>query len=134
MAGVLKELESTHALVVHGEGGLDEISTLGSTRVSELRNHQVQTYEIRAVDFGLGRATMESLRGTDAATNAEIMRAVFSGRKGAPRDIVLLNAGAAVFVAGIAGSLKEGIEKARESVDTGAAIKKLESWVEATNS
>ncbi|MGB2867028.1 MAG: anthranilate phosphoribosyltransferase, partial [Bacteroidota bacterium] len=120
MAGVLKELQSTHALVVHGEGGLDEISTLGGTRVSELRNDQVRTYDVRATDLGIRQATIEGIRGTDAATNAAIIRKVFSGEKGAPRDIVLLNAGAAIFVAGKAESLKEGVQKAQESVDSGA--------------
>ncbi|MGH2568806.1 MAG: anthranilate phosphoribosyltransferase [Bacteroidota bacterium] len=134
LAGVLKELGSEHALVVHGEGGFDELSTVGWTKVSELRNGELNMYELRAGEYGLNSTSVESLRGGDTDQNAAILRAVLEGEKNAPRDIALLNAGAALFVAGIALSLREGIAQAQDAVDSGAAQRKLSDWIAASMS
>lgn len=134
LAGVLKELGSQHALVVHGEGGLDELSTVGWTKVSELRNGELNTYEVRVEEFGLQATNVERLRGGDVDQNVAILRDVLDGKDGAARDISLLNSGAALSVSGKASSVKEGIALARETVDSGAAKRKLKDWVDATNS
>ncbi len=134
LAGVLKELGSQHALVVHGEGGFDELSTVGWTKVSELRNGELKTYELNVQELGLNAATIESLKGGDVDRNVAILRDVLDGKDGATRDISLLNSGAALFVSGHASAVKEGIALARETVDSGAAKRKLNDWVDATNS
>ncbi len=134
LAGVLKELGSEHALVVHGEGGLDELSTLGWTKVSHLRNGEISTYEIRAETFGFQLTSVERLRGADAQSNAELVVRILERAGGAPSDIAIFNAGAALTAAGIAGDLKEGVAQARESVLSGAALKKLNEWKEASHS
>ena len=134
MAEVLKELGSEHALVVHGEGGIDELSTAGSSRVSELRNGSITTYELRTSDVGLEHSTLEELRGTDPEHNAEILRSVLAGKRGAPGNVALLNAGAALYISGIVASVKDGVSRAREAVDSGAAATKLRHWIEATRS
>ncbi|HLF19634.1 MAG TPA: anthranilate phosphoribosyltransferase [Bacteroidota bacterium] len=134
MASVLKELGSEHALVVHGEGGLDELSTVGKTKVSELRNGEVTTYELKAGDAGVELTTVEAILGGDTEKNVEILKGILGGRNGAPREIAVLNAGAAIFVAGKASSLKEGVREARSALDNGSAKKKLEQWIDATNS
>ena len=134
MAGVLKELGSEHAMVVHGEGGIDELSTLGSSLVSELRQGSITTYELRAKELGIEHSTLQELGGTDPEHNALIVRSVLDGKLGAPRNVALLNAGAALYVAGVARSMKEGLDRAREAVDSGSAAKKLDRWVEATRS
>jgi anthranilate phosphoribosyltransferase len=134
LAGVLKELGSEHALVVHGEGGLDELSTLGWTKVSQLRDGQITTYELRAEEFGIRRARAENLRGGEAHQNAGIITRILEGSQDPARDIAVLNAGAALTVAGIAGDLKEGIIRAQESISSGAARRKLNLWKEASHS
>ncbi|HTY35580.1 MAG TPA: anthranilate phosphoribosyltransferase [Bacteroidota bacterium] len=133
LAGVLRELGSVHALVVHGEGGLDELSTIGWTRVSELRDGTVRSFDLRAETFGFSASSLEKLRGADAQRNAEIILQVLSGQEGAPSDIAMLNAGAALFVAGVAEDLQTGVARARDSVRSGSAMKKLASWKEATH-
>lgn len=134
MAGVLLELGSEHALVVHGEGGFDELSSLGSTRVSELKDGRVTTYTLHAKDLGIKPGALEDLRGGDASMNAEMTRSILVGRDGAPAEIAILNAGGALLVAGRANSMKEGIALSRDSIRTGAATRKLHDWIEATNS
>ena len=121
LARSLSLLGSERAWVVHGADGLDELSTTGYTKVSESRGDSVQTFYVHPADFGLAKATPESLKGGDAATNAAIVRAVLSGEAGPPRDVVLLNAGAALFVAGDADTVKAGIAKAAAAIDSGAA-------------
>lgn len=127
LARVSRSLGSTHCLVVHGLDGLDEISIAAPTRVSELANGEVRTYEIDPREFGLERVDLESIAGGDAATNADIARSILAGAEGPARDIVLLNAGAALYVAGRADSIGAGIEAARRSIDSGAAMNKLEA-------
>lgn len=132
IAEALGALGAERALVVHGEDGLDELSTTGATRVARLEAGRVHVERVAPEDFELPRAAMEQLRGGDAARNAEMLRAVLHGEAGAPRDIVLLNAGAALWVAGAAADLGSGIAMARESIDTGAARAKLDALIEET--
>ena len=121
MARALMLLGSKRAWVVHGAGGIDELSTTGHTKVSECRDGAVHTFFVQATEFGLAKATADDLRGGDAVENAAIIRAVFAGTAGPARDIVLLNAGAALFVAGRTLSVREGISVAADAIDSGAA-------------
>jgi len=132
VASVLGVLGSEHALVVHGEGGMDEISHSGDTQVSEWRNGEVRTYKISPGTYGIERGSVHQILGGSAEENAGIIREVLDGKDGAPRDVVLLNSGAAIVVAGLAGSLQEGIEMASYSIDSGAAKRKLRDLVEAS--
>ncbi len=134
LAHVLKELGSEAAWVVHGEGGLDEITPTGTTWVAELRNGEVRTFEITPEDAGLNRWVFEDLRGGDAEFNARALRSVLEGRRNAYRDAVLMNAGAALVVAGRAGDIRSGAEMAAEAIDSGRASAVLEKLVEISNS
>ncbi len=133
LAAVLGRLGSRRALVVHGGDGLDEITITGPTHVAELREGAVTEYEIRPEDFGLARAPAEAIRGGDAEENAAIVRAVLGGEKGPRRDVVLLNAAAALAVADAAPDLAAGVRLAAQTVDSGRAREKLERLVELTN-
>jgi anthranilate phosphoribosyltransferase len=132
IARALLMLGSKRAWVVHGADGIDEMSTTGHTKVSECRNGAVSTFYVHPADFGLPKADRSDLKGGDAETNAAILRNVLEGEKGPRRDVVLLNAGASLFVAGKAGSVREGIERAREAIDSSAATRKLEVMVQAS--
>jgi len=134
IALVLKELGKKHALVVHGAGGIDEISISGHTKISELKNGEVKTYEINPEEFGFKKWDLNLILGADAKTNAEIIKKIFDGEKGPQRDVVLLNSGAAVYIAGLADSIQDGIKIAQEAIDSGKAKKKLEELVRITNS
>ncbi len=127
LARVLRTLGSVHCLVVHGEDGLDEITLMGSTYVSELRDGQVRSYTLSPEQLGLERAKPQQVAGGDRETNAQIALDVLGGKRGPTRDIVLLNAGAVIHVSGRAGSLPEGVEQAAESVDSGRALRALEA-------
>jgi anthranilate phosphoribosyltransferase len=129
LARSLSLLGSERAWVVHGADGLDELSTTGYTKVSECRGSSVQTFYVHPADFGLMKATAEALKGGDAATNAKIVRAVLSGEPGRPRDVVLLNAGAALFIGGLATTVREGITAAAAAIDRGAALTVLEQLI-----
>ena len=132
-AGVLRELGIEKALVVHG-GGLDEITLTGETQVSELNKGQIKTYKINPEDFGLNKCSIEDLKGGDADENKEILINILKGEeKGAKREIVLLNAGAAFYAGKIVESIEEGIKLAEEVIDSGKAMRKLEEMVEVTN-
>lgn len=133
VAHVLKNLGSVRAMVVHGVEGLDEISLCGPTQVAELRDGEVQEYAIEPDTLGLTRCRLEDLRGGSAAESAAVVRGVLEGQKGAARDVVLLNSGAALYVSGHAASIAEGIRVAAESIDSGRAQKKLEGLVQMTN-
>ena len=126
-------LGSRSAFVVHGEDSLDEISITGRTFVSELRDGKVSTYTIEPEDFGFHRASIDEIKGGNADENAQIVLRVLQGEPGARRDIVLLNAAAALVAAGRAGDFNEGIKQAAEAIDSGAAIQKLEALKEITN-
>jgi anthranilate phosphoribosyltransferase len=133
LARSLSLLGSERAWVVHGADGLDELSTTGYTKVSESRGESVQTFYVHPADFGLAKATPESLKGGDAAKNAAIVRAVLGGEAGPQRDVVLLNAGAAMFVAGQADTVKAGIAKTSAAIDSGAAMDVLRKLVAVSN-
>jgi anthranilate phosphoribosyltransferase len=133
LARSLSLLGSERAWVVHGADGLDELSTAGYTKVSECRGAAVQTFYVHPADFGLAKASPESLKGGDAAKNAGIVRAVIGGEAGPARDVVLLNAGAALFIAGAADTVKAGIAKASAAIDSGAAKVVLARLVEVSN-
>ena len=133
MAEALRDLGAEEALVVHGRDGLDEITVTGPTLVAEVSGGDVSEYEISPEDLGLGRHDPDGLLGGDARTNARILRDVLSGEEnGAARDVVLANAGAAIYVSGQAGSLREGVRLSEESISTGAASKALDAFVRAT--
>jgi anthranilate phosphoribosyltransferase len=130
MAEVLKELGTVRAFVVHGEDGLDEISTTSESRISEVRDNQVRTYTVRPEDFGLARTRMPDLQGGSVADNAEIIRRILKGERGPKRDIVVLNAGAAIAAGGKADDIAAGVKAAQQSIDSGAALDKLTRLVE----
>ena len=134
LAGVLRELGSERALVVHGSDGLDEITLTGPTQVSELKSGLVNTREIHPGDFGLQTVSAEALKGGDADHNARILRGVLDGEEGPQRDVVLLNAAAAIVVGGRAENITAGLEVARESIDSGKARQALDRLVEVSNS
>jgi len=126
MAEVLRELGSERAMVVHGQG-LDEITLHGATRVAELRDGRVLESELTPEDAGLSSGGLEDLAGGDVARNVAIAKAVLAGERGRRRDVVLLNAGAALMVAGRAGDVREGVEMAGRAIDSGGALGVLES-------
>jgi anthranilate phosphoribosyltransferase len=130
MAQVLKELGTVRAFVVHGEDGLDELSITGPSRVAELQEGQIRSYTVHPEDFGLSRATLADLQGGSAADNAEIIRRILAGERGPKRDIVLLNAGAAIAAGGRAANIAEGIALAGQAIDSGAARERLERLIE----
>jgi len=125
IARALMMLGSIRAWVVHGADGIDEISTTGHTKVSECRDGSVNTFYIHPSDFGVAKASAGDLRGGDATDNAGIVRQILDGRPGAHRDVVALNAGAALFVAGKASSVAEGITLSHKAIDSGAARETL---------
>ena len=132
MARALMLLGAKRAGVVHGAGGIDEISTTGHTKVSECRDGAVHTFFVHPGEFGLAKASPSDLRGGDAVANASIVRSVLDGRKGAPRDIVLFNAGAALLVAGRVSSIREGIAQAVVAIDSGKAKDTLDRMVRSS--
>ena len=133
LARALSLLGSERAWVVHGADGLDELSTTGYTKVSECKGASVQTFYVHPADFGLAKATADSLKGGDASTNAGIISAVLGGEAGRARDVVLLNAGAALFVAGHAATVKDGIARAAAAIDDGSARKVLAKLIAVSN-
>jgi anthranilate phosphoribosyltransferase len=133
VARVLKNLGSTCAMVVHGLEGLDEISLCGPTKVAELRAGAVREYVVEPEQFGLKRGRIEDLRGGNSEQSAAILRAVLQGETGPRRDVVLLNSGAALYVAGSAASIDDGIRLAAQSIESGRARRKLDQLVEMTN-
>ncbi|MBI3625602.1 MAG: anthranilate phosphoribosyltransferase [Candidatus Rokubacteria bacterium] len=130
LARVLAELGTIRAFVVHGADGLDEISNTGESRISEVREGRVRSFAVRPEDFGLPRAAIADLRGGDREENAQIIRDILGRRDGPKRDIVLMNAAAALVVGGKARDLKEGVALAAHSIDSGAAQRKLAALVE----
>jgi anthranilate phosphoribosyltransferase len=130
---VLQNLGATHAMVVHGEDGLDEMTTTGITYVSELADGVVRNYEVVPEDAGLARAAAADLVGGDASVNAAALSALLDGKKGAYRDIVVLNAAAALKVAGHADTLQAGARQAEAAIDGGKARAALDALVTASN-
>lgn len=129
IARSLMLLGSVRAWVVHGADGIDEISTSGYTKVSECRDGAVKSFYLHPADFGLAKSTAPALRGGSAAENAAIIRRVLAGEHGPARDVVLLNAGAALFIAGVAASVQEGMSRAADGIDRGRAQRTLERLV-----
>ena len=132
LAEALSMLGVRRALVVHGMDGLDEITITGPTRIAEVRDSEVHTYEVTPEEFGMPRARLEDISGGDAAANAAIIRSVLDGTQSARRDVVLLNAAAALVAAGKANHLSEPVPLAVESIDSNAAKKKLNDMVHFT--
>jgi len=126
LAEVLGNLGTKHALVVHGMDGLDEITITRESKISEVKENKVKTYYIKPEDFGIKRADLKDIKGTEAKQNAEIVLKVLNGEKGSFRDIVLLNAAAAFIAAGKAKDFKDGIKLAETIIDQGKAKHKLE--------
>jgi anthranilate phosphoribosyltransferase len=133
LAEALSMLGLRRALVVHGNDGLDEITISTTTRIAELRDGQVRTYEVTPEEFGLQRAPLSTIAGGDAAGNAVIVRKILGGEKSARRDVVLLNAAAALVASGRADSLLHALPAAVEAIDSGAALAKLEALVRFTS-
>jgi anthranilate phosphoribosyltransferase len=133
LAEALSILGLRRALVVHGKDGLDEITITTSTRIAELRDGQVRTYEVTPEEFGLQRSPLSEMAGGDASANAEIIRKVLRGEKSARREVVLLNAAAALVAAGQADTLGDALPAVTESIDSGAALAKLEALVKFTS-
>ena len=133
MAEVLSRLGAEHALVVHGKEGLDELSISGPTLVADARDGRVSRYEIEPGDVGLEPSPIEAIAGGDPEHNASIVRSVLGGEKGPRRDVLLINAGAGIFAAGLAPDIAGGVRLAAESIDGGKARAALESLVELSN-
>ena len=134
IATAMSRLGVERALVVSGEDNMDEITLTGETTVSEIDGRKVDTYKITPEQYGLRRVSLEELRGGDGAENAKITKAILKGEETGPkRDIVLLNAGATLYIGGLAQSIADGIKLAQETIDSGAAIVALEKLVEVSN-
>jgi anthranilate phosphoribosyltransferase len=133
LAHVLNNLGAERAYVVHGSDGLDEITTSGPTSVAALEGGRVRTFEVTPEEVGLRRVKADTLRGGDAATNANALKGVLRGEDGAYREVVLINAAAALVVAGKAADLREGVEHAKTSIASGAASAALDKLIAASN-
>ena len=134
LAEVLRDLGSQHAMVVHGFDGLDEITLTSETQISELKNGNITNYSLNPKEFGYSHCSSEDLKGGVPERNAEIIRGILKGEKGFKADIVLLNAGAAIYVGGKAESIEQGILIATKSISSGEANKKLEALCRSSNS
>ncbi len=134
LSEALSMLGLHRALVVHGSDGLDEITITGPTRVGEVREGQVHTYEVTPEEFGLRRATLDDIAGDDAAGNATMIREILEGKKSARRDVVLLNAAAALVAAGRADHLRDAVPLAAKAIDSGAAERKLDALAKFSKS
>jgi anthranilate phosphoribosyltransferase len=132
MAAALQRLESRHALVVHGSDGVDELSISSSSTVHEVRDGSLREYSVSPADAGLSASPSSAIRGGTPPQNAAVLKSVLQGERGAVRDVVVLNSGAALVAAGLAQDLKGGAILAQESIDSGAAGRKLEEWVKLT--
>jgi len=133
LAQVLKKLGSEHVLVVHAEDGLDEISIGAPTRVAELKNGEISLYSIRPEDFGMPCAALDVLRVEDASQSLAMIRRVLDNEAGPARDIVRLNAGAAIYAAGLAASLADGVARAGEVLANGKARETLDELIRVSN-
>ncbi len=133
VAQVLAALGAEHALVVHSRDGLDEISVSAATHVCEVRNGEVRSYDVTPEEIGVSRHALERLAGGDAQQNASIARAILGGENGARHDVIVANAGAACYVAGLAPSIRDGVELAKESLRSGRASEKLQQLIAISN-
>ena len=133
LAQVLHSLGSEHALVVHAEDGLDEISIASATNVCELRGGKINSYQIKPEDFGLERSTLDDIKVNNVSDSATMITAVLNGQSGAATNIVCLNAGAAIYVAGMTDSLNAGVQLAKQQLASKAAQQTLAQLIEFTN-
>jgi anthranilate phosphoribosyltransferase len=133
VAGALAQLGTRHALVVSSEDGLDELSISAPTAVVEVLGEELRRYKVAPADVGLQRAPGESVPGGDPEQNADTARRIFAGEPGAPRDLAVLNAGAAIYAGGGADTLEQGVRAAEQAIDTGAVRATLERWVARTH-
>ena len=133
VAAVLKNLGTIHACVVHGRDGMDEVTTCAATTVAELKEGEIRRYEVTPEELGLRRAKVEELQVRDAQESAEVIRGVLGGKRGAAREIVLANAGLGLVAGDVAGDAREGVKRAAEVIDSGAARRALEKLVEVSN-
>ncbi|MCW8853261.1 MAG: anthranilate phosphoribosyltransferase, partial [Gammaproteobacteria bacterium] len=133
LAQVLKQLGSHHVMIVHAEDGMDEISIGSETHVAELKDGKISSYTIKPEDFGMVRSDLSAIKAKDSADSLAMIKSVFDGQAGPAQDIVCLNAGAAIYVSGIEGSLMAGIEKAQSVISDGSAKKKLEALIHYSN-
>ena len=132
VARVLAALGARHALVVHSFDGLDEISPAAPTHVCEVRDGDLREYDLTPDDLGIVQHPLDAIGGGDAPENARIARRILEGELGARREVVVANAGAALYVAGAVASLREGVELARQAIDSGRALRKLEELIAVT--
>ena len=133
IANVLKGLNSRHVMVVHSEDGLDEFSIANKTYVAELKDNKISTYTVHPHDFGLEEGSLDSIQAENAEQSLALIHEAFSGKKGEARDIIALNAGAAIYVSGLVNSLEEGITKANQTLSDGSAQDKLDAYIHASN-
>lgn len=133
LAEALSMLGLRRAMVVHGSDGLDELTITGPTRIAEVRNGEVHSFEVTPEEFGFSRGSLENIAGGDAQENAEIIREILGGKKSAKRDVVLLNSAAALVAAGKADHLNAAVPLAAKSIDSGAAAGKLTALVKFSN-
>ena len=133
LAQVLKRLGSNHVLVVNADDGMDEISIATTSFVAELKNGEVKTYVVQPEDFGMQRASLELIRADDAEHSLQIIKDVFNNVEGPAKDIVCLNAGAAIYAAGLTDSLADGVAKAQQVIASGSVAEKLDQLVAMTN-
>jgi anthranilate phosphoribosyltransferase len=134
IAAALQRLDGSHSLVVYGNDGVDELSTSGPSSVHEIRNGRIREYAVSPEDAGLPRAPAEVIRGGTPEENAAVLREILRGARGPVRDVVVLNAAAALMAADAAKDLEAGARLAAEAIDSGVAAKKLEDWLEMTRS
>ncbi len=130
VAEVLREFGIFSGMVVSGENGLDEVNICGKTHIVEISRDEIKEYEITPEELGMQRWPIESIKGGSAEDNKKIFLQIFNGEKGGARDVTIINAAAALKVSGLAKNFKEGIKMAREAIDSGAAMKKLEEMIE----
>ena len=133
IANVLKGLNSRHVMVVHSEDGLDEFSIANKTYVAELKDNKISTYTVHPHDFGLEEGSLDSIQADNAEQSLALIHEAFSGKQGVARDIIALNAGAAIYVSGLVNSLEEGITKANQILLDGSAQDKLDAYIHASN-
>ena len=134
IANVLKGLNSRHVMVVHSEDGLDEFSIANTTYVAELKDNNISTYTVHPGDFGLEEGNLNSIKAENAEQSLALINEAFSGKKGVARDIIALNAGAAIYVSGLVSSFDEGVTQANQILSDGSAQDKLDAYILASNS
>ena len=134
IANVLKELGSRHVMVVHSDDGLDEFSIADKTYVAELKDGNVSTYSVHPEDFGLTLGDLKDIRADNADASLALITEAFSGRNGTAKNIISLNAGAAIYVSGLTTSLQSGIDRANQVLSDGSSQKKLDEYIKISNS